>query len=285
MVGDFTIRGMTLDDLKWAVDLAASEGWEPGLNDAEAFFKAAPEGFLVGLKGGRPIACASAVSYGSGKDDKFGFMGFLIVLPEYRGHRYGLDIAYQAMNMLSGHNIGVDGVLSKYRQYQKYGFKYAYQNIRFCHIVGENPELCGETIPLDEVSFEKICAYDRRFFPAEREKFLRSWLEYAPVKLAYMKSGELAGFAVARPSRNGYRIGPLFAGTPETAKKLFNDIQAKILKGSKLYIDVPELNGAAVMLAREYNMEKVFGTARMYSLGTPEIDIDGVYGITSYELG
>jgi hypothetical protein len=32
-------------------------------------------------------------------------------------------------------------------------------------------------------------------------------------------------------------------------------------------------------------MTKVFATARMYLKGAPDLSIEGIYGITSFELG
>ena len=50
-------------------------------------------------------------------------------------------------------------------------------------------------------------------------------------------------------------------------------------------LDVPEPNRAAVAMAERYGMKPAFETARMYTGGAPSIDIGGVYGVTSFELG
>ena len=38
----FEIRTMTGAELDFAIDLAAAEGWNPGLHDADAFYAADP---------------------------------------------------------------------------------------------------------------------------------------------------------------------------------------------------------------------------------------------------
>ena len=38
-----------------AIDLAAAEGWNPGLNDAECFFAADVNGFLIGELAGKMV--------------------------------------------------------------------------------------------------------------------------------------------------------------------------------------------------------------------------------------
>ena len=56
MSDDYHIRAMTRDEVDVAVDWAAAEGWNPGLHDADCFYRADPQGFLVGLLDGEPIA-------------------------------------------------------------------------------------------------------------------------------------------------------------------------------------------------------------------------------------
>ena len=86
----YRIRVMTRQEMDIAIDWAAAEGWNPGLYDADCFRAADPDGFLVGLLGDEPVATISVVKYG----DSFGFLGFYIVKPAYRGRatacRYGM---------------------------------------------------------------------------------------------------------------------------------------------------------------------------------------------------
>lgn len=46
-----------------------------------------------------------------------------------------------------------------------------------------------------------------------------------------------------------------------------------------------ESHEAAREIARRYQLQLVFETARMYKNGTPEFPLEKVYGITSFELG
>jgi hypothetical protein len=41
---------MQRDEVRFAIDLAASEGWNPGRHDAGTFSRADPDGLLVGLR-------------------------------------------------------------------------------------------------------------------------------------------------------------------------------------------------------------------------------------------
>ena len=82
------IRPASRKEFTVAVDWAADEGWNPGLDDLEAFHAADPNGFLMGFEGDEPISSISVVKYGA----KFGFLGFYIVRPDRRETGAGLSI-------------------------------------------------------------------------------------------------------------------------------------------------------------------------------------------------
>jgi len=265
-----------------ALEWAAAEGWNPGLHDALPFYKADPGGFLIGLIGGEPIASVSAVAY----NPEFAFIGFLIVKSGYRGKGYGMEIWNAAMNRLSKHNIGLDGVVEQQHNYKKSGFKLAYRNIRYEGPARQSKENFKEVVPLSDISFNELVEYDRPLFPVPRQAFLKSWIEQPQSHaVAALRKGELAGYGLIRKCRTGYKIGPLFANDPELADKIFLALNNYVEPGEPVYLDTPEVNPAAVQLAEGYGMQKVFETARMYTKNQPDIDLKRIYGVTTFELG
>ena len=44
-------------------------------------------------------------------------------------------------------------------------------------------------------------------------------------------------------------------------------------------------NEGALRLAHRHSMRKIFQTARMYSRQDPQLPLDQIFGITTYELG
>ena len=56
------IRPMTVTELELVLDWAADEGWNPGLDDAAAFYAADPAGFLIKEVDGQPVAAISVVN-------------------------------------------------------------------------------------------------------------------------------------------------------------------------------------------------------------------------------
>ena len=265
-----------------AVSWAAKEGWNPGLYDADSFYKTDPYGYFIGYLGSEPISCISAVSY----DGKFGFLGFYIVKPEYRGKGYGIQIWNAAMKYLNNHNIGLDGVVSQQENYKKSGFKLAYRNIRY-EGVGTKSDINDQNIiPLSQVSFEQLLEYDKRMFPVPRPIFLREWIKQPESSaVAYIKDKRLTGYGMVRKCKIGFKVGPLFANSPEIADKLFQKMRSFTGKATPIFLDTPEVNKEAITLAKTHKMKPMFETARMYTKKQPLVNLNRVFGVTTFELG
>jgi len=164
---DLAIRRMTEADLALALDWAAAEGWNPGLNDAACFYAADPEGFFFGELGDEPVGAISAVRYG----ERFGFLGLYLVRPEFRGRGFGLELWRAAIQHLGARNIGLDGVVAQQENYKKSGFKLAFRNTRRQgEGGGADP---GGLTDLSALPFDVVSQYDLTAFPAPRPNFLR----------------------------------------------------------------------------------------------------------------
>jgi GNAT superfamily N-acetyltransferase len=278
----YTIRTMTRHEVDIAIDWAAAEGWNPGLYDADCFYAADPSGFLIGLLGNEPIATLSAVKYGS----SFGFLGFYIVKPQYRGRGYGIQIWNAGLAYLEGRTIGLDGVVAQQDNYKKARFTLAYNNIRYQGSGGGAFPTDAAIVQLSTLSFDEISAYDKPFFPDDRVQFLRSWVNQPQsAALGILQNRKLVGYGVMRPCRSGYKIGPLFADSPEFADHLFSALKASTPASAPIFLDTPAVNEAAVALAKRHNMIVAFETARMYQGKSPDLPIDRLFGVTTFELG
>lgn len=288
-MSDYVIRPLTAAELQHAVDWAGREGWNPGQHDAACFRPTDPDGFLGGFLDGEMIASVSAVNY----DDAFSFLGFYIVRPEFRGSGHGLEIAQHALAHCKGRNMGLDGVVEQQDNYRKSGFTFAYNNYRFTGtktgiLAALGSQATAHISVLTGIS-EDFLAYDRALFPAPRGVFLREWLR-APshASRAFVENGMIKGYVTLRPCQTGYKIGPLFADNPEIAKALLASALNTIPEDHathEVFIDMPQPNAAAFALADALGLEKVFETARMYSDHEPDIDLNRIFGVTTFELG
>lgn len=93
------------------------------------------------------------------------------------------------------------------------------------------------------------------------------------------------GYGVCRPCRQGYKIGPLYADDAAIAEGLFAALVVDLPSGQPFYLDVPEVNPAAVALAEKHGMSVSFETARMYAGAAPDLPLERIFGVTSFEVG
>lgn len=278
----FRVRRMEQEEVsKVAIAWAATEGWNPGLSDADPFYAADPEGYFLGELDGQPAGAISAVAY----DDKFGFMGFYIVKPEFRDRGYGMQLWRAALDHLGTRNIGGDGVLNMVKNYEAQGFRAYYKNRRYRGFGLDKPKP-RELADILAVDFTQIALFDDGIFPASRHRFLERWICQPGVRgYALLSSGKVAGYGVIRPCYKGFKIGPLFSDDEVTAEKILTALLGCAPADQECFLDVPEVNVPGIRLAESYGMKTVFETARIYSKGSPAVPLEKVFGVTSFELG
>lgn len=295
-----SFRPMHREEVDLLVEWAAREGWNPGLHDADLFWRTDPDAFLAAELDGELVGGGAITAYGDG----FGFMGFFIVRPEHRDKGHGNALWHARRDRLlsrlrPGATIGMDGVFAMQPYYAAGGFVFSHRNLRFRHTVpadagdrlgaaGVAASLGGDgerIVSLAEVPFSTLCAYDRSCFPADRAVFLEGWIAQPDsLALGCLRDGALAGYGVIRRCREGCKVGPLFADDARAAAALF-DALAVFGAGGPVYLDAPENNPDAMALVRARGMAEVFGCARMYLGPVPDIRHERVFGVTTFELG
>ncbi|WP_316180057.1 GNAT family N-acetyltransferase [Bradyrhizobium sp. SZCCHNRI1009] len=277
------IRSMRPDEISLAVGWAAAEGWNPGLSDAACFAVVDAGGFLIAEREGVPIATVSCVNY----DDRFAFLGFYIVRPDFRGHGHGLRLWQAAMAHAGARVVGLDGVVAQQDNYRRSGFSYAYANVRYGgRLAMPLPAAVhSDIVALAGVPLAEIEAADATVFPAPRRAFLQAWIE-APghAGRALIRDDTLAAWGVIRPCRIGYKIGPLVAERRDDAEAVIAALLSTAGE-AEVFLDGPAINSAAVALADGLGLVPVFETARMYTGPIPPLRIERVFGVTTFELG
>lgn len=290
---------MTRAELDIAVEWAAAEGWNPGKSDAESFWQADPDGYFVLELDGEMIGSGSAVSY----DGQYGFMGFYIVKPEYRSKGMGGKLSHVMLDtirqrLVPGTAIGIDGVFAMQAAYGRLGFVFSHRNLRM-EGIADKLDFDGEGLgPLCEAggavltaceqaegALAELIEADKQWFGCSRPRFLAKWVDPAVSRtIVYRKDGKIAGYGTIRQCVKGYKIGPLFAPDAAVAENLYRALTAP-LAGEVIYLDVPEVNAAAMELANRHGLKESFGCARMYIGAPPAVNVSQVFGITTFELG
>lgn len=276
-----------------AMQWAASEGWNPGLHDATAFRAADPRGwFSMRTREGEICTTLSAINYGP----EFGFMGLFITRPEVlRGQGFGAAVWQAGIEYLSQcRTIGLDGVLERESTYERWGFSSAFVTSRYrgpaaalaCRSVngyGHEALSVGAKDARELASFESSHCY----FPARRQEFLTEWLALPASASVIIRGqgGNLAGWGTVRRAVDGYRIGPVEGDDPRTVVAVLGELAQTLPAGADVAIDVPESNRYTVQLLEQLEFAPVFQCVRMYRGSDPNVDLAGVAGLASFELG
>ncbi len=261
-------------ELSLMLDWAAREGWNPGLDDAAAFFAADPEGFFVALEADTPVAAISVVNH----TDDFAFLGLYIALPNARGKGIGYALWQHAIEHAGTRTIGLDGVPEQQGNYAASGFRNAGGTTRF---TGQVDAAAPGTFRLAEArDIPDLIAREAEASGVRKDAYLTAWFTNTTHRSTYL--GE-DGLCTVRRCRTGAKIGPLLADSAEAAETLMR--QASAAMGPEVTIDVPVGSVELDRLCRNLGLEPGFETARMYR-GTPPVsDNSPFFAVTSLELG
>jgi GNAT superfamily N-acetyltransferase len=275
------VAPMALGELERALDWAAEEGWNPGLDDAAAFLAADRGGFLMGWIGDEPVAAISAVRHSA----SFGFLGLFLCRPEWRGQGFGRQIWQAGLALLGDRSIGLDAVAAQEANYARGGFLLSHRTVRYRGRV--EPEPWSRLVPFAPRHLPALLALDRRASGVARDAYLGAWFAGAPTRrtLVIEADGEVAGFGTIRACREGAKVGPLHAADPADAERLLRALATLAPPEADIALDVPEPNYAGGALARDLGLEAGFGTARMYRGTAPAEDHAPVFGAVTLELG
>lgn len=293
-----TVRRAAESDFDWILDTAVQAGWNPGFHDARAFQAQDPEGFLVAEGGGVRLGCLSAIRYGSG----FGFLGGVLAGAE-AGTSDVVGKMTEALfscgvERLEGRTVGMDVPPENEEAFTESGFRRDCELLRyeFCNSLSGAPLPEGTNFPVICPSLAvsvtqtdclaDLLLFDCRIFGCSRADFLRYWLSMpgAPVAAA-CEGGEMRGYAVARPCKKGYTVGPLFAEDAAAAERIFRAVCSRLPGGLPVYLTIPASNERGMKMALMLNMEPVERLTRIVRGRGGELDSERVFGVTTLRLG
>ena len=280
-----TLQKLDLQHLITLVDWAKAEGWNPGPFDAHVFYATDPDGHYGYFVEDELIAGGSIVSY----KGEFGFMGLFIVNSNHRGKGFGRQLWFERRNLLLSRlkpeaTIGMDGVVAMQPFYREGGFASAFIDKRFVR-KGEHFSENSFVTPIQPTDYAVIYDYDSLYFGFTRPYFLKPWLELPQTKaFKFVEKNVFKGFVVIRKAAIGYKIGPLFADHFKVAEALYRACLSHA-EGEDVFLDIPLTNPQAVQLTEQYAAKPVFECARMYYGQKPNVDINKIFGITTFELG
>lgn len=273
------IRVATRKDLSTMVEWAAAEGWNPGLDDADAFFAADPAGFFVAERDGVTAACISVVNH----SDDFAFLGFYICRPDLRGQGIGFDLWKHALIHAGGRTVGLDGVADQEANYARSGFVRTGASVRMEGSL--QPVSHPQLRVADPADRATLLAMDRAANGVDRTAFASVWFDGTENRQTFVLADglKIIGFATLRRCQRGIKAGPVVAPDVQSALAILRG-GLVTLPETPVIIDVPSENRALLDALGALGFVETFATARMYRGPAPERSA-ALQAIATMELG
>lgn len=246
-----TIRQMSSDDLDFAFFLTRSEGW---LTETRASFETFlfydPSGAFVAEEGGERIGMCVGVAY-----QEFGFLGELIVLPEFRGKGYGSALFNHTLGFFKKRGVAtvvLHGDVPAVPIYEQAGFRKICRSVNFLGSAQTLP-YSDSIRPMTQADLEEVHSLDRTIFGADRSVFLQRFFQLAPQHcfVEAAEDGALVGFITGRIGNGVVAAGPWIVHRKSKAPgDLLKAIVSSVVPGT-VRIDLLESQSRGLALLAE----------------------------------
>ena len=271
-------RKATQAELRVMLGWAAEEGWNPGFEDAAAFYDADPAGFFVALADGEMVAGISVVNH----NDNFAFLGLYIVRPAWRGRGIGLALWQHALRHAGQRVVGLDGVPDQQENYARSGFQHAGSTSRF---VGKVAGVADPNAVIANANdIPTLIALEGAASGQIKPAYLTAWFKCTEDRKTFViRDGNvIPALCTVRRCQEGAKIGPFLAEDAVTAEALIR--HAATLWPGPVILDVPASSRSLSQLCHALELIPGFETARMYR-GPFQPGQGQFFAVTSLELG
>lgn len=210
------VRALSREDLPRNVALSNSVGWPDTPSEWGVLHQAA---LVLGIEREGALIAQGALGLFEGA----GSIAKMVVAPSAQKQGLGgnlLDALLLEAEQRSLGRLGLVATPAGRRLYESRGFT---PGGEVAILVG-TPALTGQSSGFPSAEgVEQLLSIERRFTGGARTNVLRG-------RLADSCASTIcdAGFALATPSPNGARVGPIFADSEETARKLTQDLLLRV---------------------------------------------------------
>ena len=260
------LRVMTSADIPAGMRLKELAGWNQTAADWRRFLARSPEGCFVAEVGTRVCGTVTTIAF----EDRFAWIGMVLVDPEYRGRGFGTALLERAIHYLDELDLSavkLDATPQGKPLYEKLGFRSEYEIGRWTRRQppdASKPPRTGVWDPALPALLESICEVDRQVFGADRRGLLKSLHEDAPeLTVGILKAGALAGYALGRRGSFADHLGPWMASDPDTARQLLEAFLAVSSRETQI-ADCLNAHAAAADLLKSFGFSYSRPLIRMF---------------------
>jgi ribosomal protein S18 acetylase RimI-like enzyme len=238
------IRTFSQRDIKFALGQTSREGWDNTSAFFEVCLKHDPHGCFIAEIDGQRVGMVTTTRF-----RQTGWIGNLIVPPEYRQKGIGTELMNHAMEHLTRlgiRTLRLEADPPGVKLYRRLGFVDEFESLRF-RLDGHARTGHGDAKRLTEGDLQEVAAFDAECFGDDRGGLLRLFLKQMMAAYLLRDDGQVRGYAMAAPSLLGVRVGPWVAADRGVAHELLRSILADT-RHATVVLGVPCPNVTAVDL-------------------------------------
>jgi ribosomal protein S18 acetylase RimI-like enzyme len=182
-----------------------AENWTCIRSDFEELLMFEPSGGVIAEEKDKPFGMVCAISYGT-----FGFIGNLIVRPEYRGEVRRFGLMKHAMSYLESRGTSVimlDAVPDAVTLYERLGLKVVCRSLRLAGAVKQ--KFSPRMHQMGEKNLKQVLSLDHKVFGGDRSLFLKRSFENNPdLSLVCEIDNKVVGFMMGSRRHGHVRLTP-----------------------------------------------------------------------------
>ena len=240
-------------DLPAAQRLRELAHWNQTGQDWLSLLAMEPQGCFAAEVNGLVVGTVTTTRFHPEKGPgSFGWVGMLLVHPDFRCRGIGTALLYTACDYLRGggvETIKLDATPLGQPTYLKGGFQVECNLERWAGTPsprgrGQGEGLQAASLPLSAVSpltppdLAPLAGLDKLAFGAKRHAILQRWFRNWPERAIAVREGQrLAGFALARRGANYSQAGPIVCDGQEAGRALL-ERTLQLFAGQPLILDI-----------------------------------------------
>jgi ribosomal protein S18 acetylase RimI-like enzyme len=267
------IEPFRADDIEPFLQLAAAESWVAEPWEFRFLLAEFPQGCFVA----RNADGESTGFVTSLRHENSAWIGNLIVSAEHRGLGIGEQLFVRVLNSLRA--VGVETIWltaskSGRSLYEKHGFGSIDTIVRW---VGSGR---GRPVAQDQSANREVLTALSHGLDAQAWGDCRSTLLETTTGRGRLLQNE-AGMIVLQPCGTALQIGPFSASDADSAERLFDSAARTFGLGTKIMVDAPASNRAALQLFNRRKMRIAGNNELMYAGRKPEYCPKYLYGLAT----
>lgn len=219
------------------MQLSTQAGWNQRRTDWELLVALAPNRCFAGRIDDTLVATTTVITY----DGDVSWIGMVLVDEEYRGQGYGSRMFRTALEATLENGpsaIGLDATHLGRNLYSKNDFVEIVPITRWRGSL-ESTTTTDDVTELESTESDLVCSFDRCAVDVDRGELLDRLLALDGVTgLVYECEDDLYGYAVLRPGRQHWQLGPVVAETSAVYAQLLS-AAAEELNSESVIVDSP----------------------------------------------